>query len=51
MRIALVETLMRCTEPSTIAVTVWMLGRKRRLVLPVILVPTPPRYLALPRWV
>src|SRR5215213_2701488 len=46
---ALVLTLMRWTEPSITARTVWMLGLNLRLERPVIFVPTPPRYLALPR--
>src|SRR4051794_12009649 len=48
---ALVLTLMRTIWPSTTARTFWMLGRNLRDVIPVTFVPTPPRYLALPRWV
>jgi hypothetical protein len=49
MRIALAETLIRRTFPSTIARTFCMLGLNFLLVLPVTLRPTPPKYLALPR--
>src|SRR5207253_8785949 len=48
---ALALTLMRMILPSTTARTFWMLGLNLREEMPVILVPTPPRYLALPRWV
>src|SRR6478672_454381 len=51
LRIALAVTLMRMILPFTRARTFWMFGRNLRAVMPVIFVPTPPRYLALPRWV
>ena len=51
MRMAFVETLIRQMRPSMTARTRWIFGLNLRLVLPVTLVPTPPRYLALPRWV
>src|SRR3954464_13684252 len=51
MRIALAETLMRPILPFTTARTFWIFGLNFRAVIPVVLVPTPPRYLALPRWV
>jgi hypothetical protein len=50
-RMALVETLMRTIWPLMTARMRWMLGLNFREEMPVILVPTPPRYLALPRWV
>src|SRR5439155_20426428 len=51
LRIALALTLMRMTRPLTTARTFWMFALNLRAVMPVILVPTPPRYLALPRCV
>src|SRR3954467_10626810 len=51
MRMALALTLMRTILPFTTARTFWILGLNLREEMPVILVPTPPRYLALPRWV
>src|SRR5580658_5004159 len=48
---ALALTLILTICPSTTARTFWMFGRNLRAVIPVILVPTPPRYFALPRWV
>src|SRR5688572_20848809 len=51
LRIALALTLMRTTRPFTTARTFWMFALNLRAVIPVVLVPTPPRYLALPRWV
>jgi len=48
---ALVDTLRRTILPPIRARTFWILGLNLRLVRPVTLVPTPPRYLALPRWV
>ncbi len=49
IRIALAETLIRQTLPSTTARTFWMFGLNLRRVTPVTFRPTPPRYLALPR--
>jgi hypothetical protein len=46
---ALAETLILQTLPSTMARTFWMFGLNLRLVTPVMFLPTPPRYLALPR--
>src|SRR3954468_4376879 len=46
---ALALTLIRLTCPSITARTVWMFGLNLRCEMPVIFVPTPPRYLALPR--
>jgi hypothetical protein len=51
LRIALVLTLIRTIRPFTTARTFWMFGLNLRAVIPVTFVPTPPRYLALPRWV
>src|SRR4051794_6183060 len=51
LRIALVLTLIRTIRPSITARTFWILGLNLRAVIPVTFVPTPPRYLALPRWV
>src|SRR5439155_12126817 len=51
LRIALALTLMRMTRPLTTARTFWMFALNLRAVMPVTLVPTPPRYLALPRCV
>src|SRR4051794_18190576 len=51
LRMALVLTLMRTIWPSITARTRWMFGRNLRAVMPVTFVPTPPRYLALPRCV
>jgi len=51
LRNALALTLILTTCPSTTARTFWIFGLNLRLVMPVTLVPTPPRYLALPRWV
>src|SRR6476646_935817 len=51
LRMALVLTLVRTIWPSITARTRWMFGRNLRAVMPVTFVPTPPRYLALPRWV
>jgi hypothetical protein len=49
IRIALAETLILQTVPLTTARTFWMFGLNLLLVMPVIFLPTPPRYLALPR--
>src|SRR5882672_4951777 len=49
--IAFALTLSRTICPLSRARTFWMFGRNLRAVMPVTLVPTPPRYLALPRWV
>lgn len=49
IRMALVETFTLTTRPSITARTRWMFGLNFRLLRPVILRPTPPRYLALPR--
>ena len=49
LRIALALTLIRQMRPFTTARTFWMLALNFRAVMPVVLVPTPPRYLALPR--
>src|SRR3954468_1697706 len=51
MRIALALTLMRTILPPTTARTFCIFGLNLREEMPVILVPTPPRYFALPRWV
>src|SRR5882757_11478143 len=50
-RIALALTLIRTIRPLTTARTFWMFALNLRAVMPVVLVPTPPRYFALPRWV
>src|SRR3954451_9499901 len=49
--IALALTFTRTIWPSMTARTFWMFGLNVRAVMPVTLVPTPPRYFALPRWV
>src|SRR5438132_13352300 len=51
LRIALALTLMRTTRPFTTARTFWMFALNLRAVTPGVLVPTPPRDFALPRWV
>src|SRR5205823_367461 len=51
LRIALVLTFTRTIRPSITARTFWIFGLNLRAVIPVTLVPTPPRYLAFPRWV
>ena len=45
----LTQTRILCGVPSTMALTVFRLGRKRRGVMPVIFRPTPPFFLARPR--
>src|SRR5687768_7399834 len=51
LRIALALTRTRTIRPSITARTFWRLGLNLRGDMPVILVPTPPRYFALPRMV
>ena len=46
---ALADTFTRVTLPLTTARTFWMFGLKRLRVIPVIFLPTPPKYFALPR--
>jgi hypothetical protein len=45
----LVQTLILFVSPSIIARTILRLGKKRRLLIPVIRWPTPPFFLANPR--
>src|SRR4051794_25482305 len=50
LRMALTATRIVLTSPSTSTFTRCRFGKNRRLVVPVIFRPTPPRYLALPRY-
>lgn len=50
LRMHWVQTRIVRTEPLGRATLIdWRLGMNRRRVMPVILVPTPPKYFALPR--
>src|SRR5262245_52790526 len=50
LRMALTATRIVLTVPLISTLTRCRFGRNRRLVVPVILRPTPPRYFALPRY-